>query len=65
MDIAGALFGLIVLAPVGAAMATAIRLDSPGPVFSVTTRRPRRRTFMMIKFRSMIDGHIPAEGTQR
>ncbi len=55
MDVLGAACGLLVLAPVGLAIAALIKLDSPGPVFF----RPQRvgrdgRTFSMIKFRSMV-----------
>jgi exopolysaccharide biosynthesis polyprenyl glycosylphosphotransferase len=57
MDVAGSALGLLVLAPFGLAVALAIKLDSPGPVFF---RQPRvgrdGRSFWIIKFRSMIDG---------
>jgi len=57
MDIAGALTGLIVLAPLGALAALAIKLDSPGPVFYCQRRVGRdARPFRMLKFRSMVDG---------
>jgi exopolysaccharide biosynthesis polyprenyl glycosylphosphotransferase len=57
MDVIGAGIGLFLLSPVFAAVALAIKLDTPGPVFF---RQPRvgrgGRVFQMIKFRSMIDG---------
>ncbi len=57
LDLVGSGIGLLVLAPFGALIAIAIKLDSPGPVFF---RQPRvgrdGRIFQMIKFRSMIDG---------
>jgi exopolysaccharide biosynthesis polyprenyl glycosylphosphotransferase len=57
MDVAGALAGIVLLAPLGALVALAIRLDSPGPVFFRQPRVGRSgRAFSMIKFRSMVDG---------
>jgi exopolysaccharide biosynthesis polyprenyl glycosylphosphotransferase len=57
MDVAGAVFGLVVLAPFGALVALAIKLGSPGPVFFRQLRVGRDgQTFEMIKFRSMVDG---------
>jgi lipopolysaccharide/colanic/teichoic acid biosynthesis glycosyltransferase len=57
MDVTGAAFGLLVLAPFGALVAVAITLDTTGPVFFRQSRVGRDgRTFQMIKFRSMIDG---------
>jgi exopolysaccharide biosynthesis polyprenyl glycosylphosphotransferase len=57
MDLAGAALGLVVLAPLSALIAIAIKLDSPGPVFFRQPRVGREgRTFRMIKFRSMVDG---------
>jgi exopolysaccharide biosynthesis polyprenyl glycosylphosphotransferase len=57
MDIAGALLGLLVLAPLFAVVAVAIKLDSDGPVFFRQSRVGRDgRHFAMFKFRSMIDG---------
>jgi exopolysaccharide biosynthesis polyprenyl glycosylphosphotransferase len=57
MDIAGALLGMVVLAPFAALVALLIKLDSRGPVFFLQPRVGRDgRTFMMVKFRSMVDG---------
>jgi exopolysaccharide biosynthesis polyprenyl glycosylphosphotransferase len=57
LDVLAAGLGLVVLAPFGAVVALLIKLDTPGPVFF---RQPRvgrdGRTFMMLKFRSMVDG---------
>jgi exopolysaccharide biosynthesis polyprenyl glycosylphosphotransferase len=54
-DILAASVGLLVVAPVMAAIAVAIRLDSPGPVFF---RQPRvgrdGRHFRIFKYRSMV-----------
>jgi exopolysaccharide biosynthesis polyprenyl glycosylphosphotransferase len=56
MDIVGSILGLIILSPMGAIVAIAIKLDSPGPVFFRQPRVGRNgRPFQMIKFRSMID----------
>ncbi len=54
LDVIQSLVALVVLAPVFLAVAVAIRLDSPGPIFF----RQRRvgvsgREFMLVKFRSM------------
>jgi exopolysaccharide biosynthesis polyprenyl glycosylphosphotransferase len=53
-DIAGALFGLLVSAPVLAAAAALIKLTSPGPVFYSQERCGRdRRVFRLHKLRTM------------
>lgn len=53
-DVAAASFGLVVLAPLFLAVAVAIRLESPGPVFFRQERRGfNGSTFMIWKFRSM------------
>ncbi|RYE09878.1 MAG: exopolysaccharide biosynthesis polyprenyl glycosylphosphotransferase [Hyphomicrobiales bacterium] len=54
MDLALATVGLIVLTPVFAVVALAIKLDSPGPVIYRQARRGfNGETFMIWKFRSM------------
>jgi exopolysaccharide biosynthesis polyprenyl glycosylphosphotransferase len=56
MDIAGALIGLVAMAPVIAVLALMIRLDSPGPIFFRQTRVGRDgKWFSMLKFRSMVE----------
>jgi exopolysaccharide biosynthesis polyprenyl glycosylphosphotransferase len=56
-DIVGSLICLILLAPFIAAIALAIKLDSPGPVLFRQTRVGRNgQTFQMLKYRSMYDG---------
>jgi exopolysaccharide biosynthesis polyprenyl glycosylphosphotransferase len=56
LDVAVASVGLVLLSPALAAIALAIRLDSPGPVIY---RQPRQglhgRMFTMLKFRTMTD----------
>jgi exopolysaccharide biosynthesis polyprenyl glycosylphosphotransferase len=57
MDVVGSALGLLVLAPLGALIALAIKFESRGPVFFSQLRVGRDgRTFRMVKFRSMIDG---------
>ena len=54
IDIAGALAGLILLSPLLAALALAVRLDSPGPALHWSRRIGRdERLFAMPKFRTM------------
>lgn len=53
-DFFAALFGLVVLAPVMAAVALAVRLMTPGPVIFAQTRVGREeRPFTCYKFRTM------------
>lgn len=55
LDICGSLAGLVLLSPVFAATALAIRLEDPGPVFYAQKRVGRDgEPFMMYKFRSMV-----------
>ena len=55
MDLAGALVGLLLLAPVILALSLLIRLDSPGPVLFRQLRRGYRgRLFWVLKFRTMV-----------
>jgi exopolysaccharide biosynthesis polyprenyl glycosylphosphotransferase len=54
LDIVGSVLGLVLLAPVFAALALAIRLDSRGPaIFRQTRSGLGGRTFRMFKFRTM------------
>jgi exopolysaccharide biosynthesis polyprenyl glycosylphosphotransferase len=54
LNLVGALVGLVLFAPLLAAIAVAIKLDSPGPVFFVHERVGRDgREFGLIKFRTM------------
>jgi exopolysaccharide biosynthesis polyprenyl glycosylphosphotransferase len=60
MDVVFASLGLVVLSPLFAAVAIAIKLNSPGPVFFRQGRHGRGGTvFRIVKFRTMEDG---AEG---
>jgi exopolysaccharide biosynthesis polyprenyl glycosylphosphotransferase len=57
LDVAGGAFASLVLLPVMAAIALAIRLDSPGPVLFRQNRVGLHgRTFRVVKFRTMVDG---------
>lgn len=54
LDIAAALAGLLLLAPLFAAVALLIKLDSPGPVFFKQQRMGRGfKAFWIYKFRTM------------
>ncbi len=56
-DIAVSFFLLVLLAPVFAVLAVAIKLDSPGPVFYRQLRVTRyMERFRIFKFRSMVSG---------
>jgi lipopolysaccharide/colanic/teichoic acid biosynthesis glycosyltransferase len=55
MDVLGASFGLILLAPLLAAIALAVRFNSPGPILYRGTRTGRYgKPFRILKFRSMV-----------
>lgn len=55
LDIAGALFGLILLSPACLMIAVTIKLTSPGPVIFRQIRSGKRgRRFTILKFRSMV-----------
>lgn len=55
IDILGALIGFVVLSPVLAIVAIAVKLDSPGPVIFSQTRIGRHgKPFRIRKFRTMI-----------
>ena len=57
MDLALSTCALIVLAPLWAAVAIVIRLESPGPVIFRQKRVGRHfRTFELLKFRTMVEG---------
>ena len=57
VDIAAAVIGLILSAPISLLAAVAIRLDSPGPVLYRQERvGQNEKTFFLYKFRSMCDG---------
>jgi exopolysaccharide production protein ExoY len=59
LDLFGALVGLILLLPVFLAVAVAIKIESPGPIFFAHRRLGREgRHFDCLKFRTM---HIDAE----
>lgn len=54
VDVLGAVLGMVVLAPVLAFIAMAVKLDSPGPVFFAQDRAGLGgRRFRMLKFRTM------------
>ncbi len=55
VDLVGATAGLLMTAPIFLAVAIAVKVTSPGPVFFVQERYGyRRRRFPMYKFRSMV-----------
>ncbi len=57
LDLAGAGLGLLVLSPLLATIAVAIKLDSRGPVLFRQRRMGRDEApFEMLKFRTMVDG---------
>ncbi len=57
VDLVAAVAGLILLAPLFALVALAIKLDSRGPVFFRQRRWGRGgREFRIVKFRTMVDG---------
>jgi exopolysaccharide biosynthesis polyprenyl glycosylphosphotransferase len=54
LDLVGAVLLLVVLSPLLLGLAAAVKLESPGPVFHRQERVGRdRRTFSIVKFRSM------------
>ncbi|HXA39788.1 MAG TPA: sugar transferase [Phenylobacterium sp.] len=57
LDIAGGLAGLVLLSPLLAGLALAVRLESPGPALHWSRRVGRKnRIFAMPKFRTMRTG---------
>ena len=66
MDVLASAIGLVFLAPLGVALAVAIKLDSRGPVFFHQPRIGRNgHGFNMLKFRSMVDGADRFKGDLR
>ena len=62
-DVAGACAGLVVFAPVMAAVAIAVLIDDGRPVLFRQQRLGyRRRPFTILKFRTMRDGRITRVG---
>lgn len=60
VDVAGALLGLLLVWPLGLAVAVAVRLDSPGPVLFRQQRVGwRGRLFRIHKFRTMRADGLP------
>ncbi len=56
-DVVISFAGLVLLSPLLALLALAIRLDSPGPVLYLSTRVGKKgRTFTFYKFRTMVSG---------
>ena len=54
LDLVGAVLLLVILSPLLLGLAAAVKLESPGPVFHRQDRVGRdRRTFSIVKFRSM------------
>ena len=65
-DVVGATVGLVVLSPLLALIALAVRLSGPGPVIFVQERQGRfDRPFRMYKFRSMRADASAADGFTR
>jgi lipopolysaccharide/colanic/teichoic acid biosynthesis glycosyltransferase len=61
LDVAGAAVGLVVLAPLFAGTAIAIKIDSPGPIMFRQERVGRNgRPFRVFKFRTMAVGGASA-----
>jgi exopolysaccharide biosynthesis polyprenyl glycosylphosphotransferase len=55
IDVVGAAIGLVLMVPLFAAIALAITLTSPGPIFFAQERYGwRKRRFRMLKFRTMV-----------
>jgi len=66
LDVTLATAGLILLAPILAVIAVAIKLDSPGPVLFRQTRIGKNgRPFQFYKFRSMLVGSDDDESRKR
>jgi len=66
LDVVGSAMGLLVLAPLLALIALAIKLDSPGPVFYRSPRVGKKgRKFTCYKFRSMVSNADALKGALR
>ena len=66
VDVVGAAIGLVVLSPLLAVIALAVRLSGPGPVIFVQVRQGRfHQPFRMYKFRSMHADASAADGFTR
>jgi lipopolysaccharide/colanic/teichoic acid biosynthesis glycosyltransferase len=66
IDLVGAGFGLLVLAPLFAVVALAIKLDSKGPVFYRHERVGRDgRRLMLFKFRTIAPRLLPRRALRR
>ena len=55
LDIVGSMAGLIILSPIFAVVAFAVKWETAGPVFVKLKRVSRNKEFELIKFRSMIN----------
>ena len=62
IDIVGSAMGMVVLSPLFAAVAVLVKMDSKGPVFVALPRISMGKTFMLYKFRSMIDNAHALKG---
>jgi exopolysaccharide biosynthesis polyprenyl glycosylphosphotransferase len=63
VDVVGAICAVVLFAPLFAAIAIAIKLSSPGPVFFRQTRIGRQGAdFVMLKFRTMYEGAEERKG---
>lgn len=62
IDIAGSFIGIILFAPIFIIIALLIKLDSKGPVFVALPRISMGKTFMLYKFRSMINNAHAMKG---
>jgi lipopolysaccharide/colanic/teichoic acid biosynthesis glycosyltransferase len=63
LDVATAAFGLVALLPVVVAVAAAIKISSPGPIFYRQRRVGQHgRVFTVLKFRSMRTEPLPLAG---
>jgi lipopolysaccharide/colanic/teichoic acid biosynthesis glycosyltransferase/GT2 family glycosyltransferase len=57
IDVVGSVVGLVVAAPLLAALAAAVKVSSPGPAFFVQERAGENgRPFRLVKLRTMVEG---------